>query len=143
VKRIRLILVIGMLMPLFGIGTRVFADQPVSGSTINGSQPGKQMKVSGVTMHASTFPFPSTSGRIRMQIPLPKVAVLRSPSLRAFSSGESRFTIVDAREKDSGLMANLQNNNSGLLVGTVWELQLRLRNGTAADGSSRAVQIVT
>jgi hypothetical protein len=50
---------------------------------------------------------------------------------------------VAAMEKDSWLMPNLQNNNSGLFGGDSREFQLRLRNGTAADGSSRAVQIVT
>jgi pimeloyl-ACP methyl ester carboxylesterase len=51
VKRLRLILVVGMLMPLIGIGTRVLADQPVAAVTISGSLPGKQIKVNGVTMH--------------------------------------------------------------------------------------------
>ena len=52
-----------------------------------------------------------------MQISLPKSPWVGSPSLRAFSSGESRFTIVAAMEKASWLMANLQNNNSGLFGG--------------------------
>jgi hypothetical protein len=74
-----------------------------------------------------------------MQISLPKSPWVGSPSLRAFSSGDSRFTIVAAMEKDSWLMANLENNNSGLFGGDSRELQLRLRNRTAADGSSREV----
>jgi arylsulfatase len=43
-------------------------------------------------MDGPTFPSPLTSGRIRMQISLPKSPWAGSPSLRAFSSGESRLT---------------------------------------------------
>src|ERR1700682_3708483 len=68
-----------------------------------------------------------------MQIPLPKSPWVGSPSLRAFSSGESRFTIVAAREKDSWLMANLQNNNSGLFgrdsIQTTTSIEKRYRRG--------------
>jgi len=50
VKRLRLILLFGVLTPLIGIGTRAFAE-PVAAVTINGSLPGKQIEVNGVTMH--------------------------------------------------------------------------------------------